>query len=75
MILVKTALAVAALVVLFGGGFVAVHKPFRAGPALTILGAGALLLVAAFTTGWIRFACIGTLLVMLVALPFIARRK
>ncbi len=75
MILFKTAFAIAALVVLFGGGFVAVHKPFRAGPAIAILGAGALLLGVAFTTGWIRFACLGTLLVMLIALPFFGRRK
>lgn len=65
-LIAKTILVVLAFLALFSGSLVAAHRPFRPIPAGLILMTGCALLGAAFTTGTVRLACVGTLLIMIL---------
>ena len=62
-----------AFLFLFGGGLLAVNKPFSLRVTVFVLLTGLSLTAIALGTGWIRVVAVGTILVMLVAFPFLRR--
>jgi hypothetical protein len=72
---VKMILLPLGLIFLFGGGFVAVTKPFNARSTVFVVGLGIALLLCAMSSGLPKWVGIAMLLTLLAVMILVRRRR